>query len=57
MRAIKTLRTGEVETLTPDSPVIFTGLLMGLDSPTAILLSQQMYANEQPLMNIAEDLA
>ena len=53
-QAITTFRTGELETLTKTSPIIFTGMLLELDSPTSILLSQQMYAEELPTMEISE---
>ena len=55
LQAIHTFRTGEVEAVTKTTPIIFTGMLIELDS-SSILLSQQMYAGELPIMDIAEYL-
>ena len=54
--ATRTLRTGDLETIAQDSPIIFTGLAIELESPYSILLSRQMYDGELPIMNIAEYL-
>ena len=56
IHAIQTFRTGEVETLTIDAPIIFTGLAIELDSANAIFLSQQMYAGELPVADVTEYL-
>ena len=56
IHAIQTFRTGEVETLTETTPIIFTGLLIEKEVSGTLLLSQQMYADELPLMHIAEYL-
>ena len=50
--AIQTFRTGEVETLTQKQHIIFTGLLIELNSDGKIHLSQQHYAEEMQHMNI-----
>ena len=52
--AIRTFRTGELETLTKDPSVIFTGVVIESGPHDAILLPQQMYAGELPLSNISE---
>ena len=54
LRVIHTFRTGDVETLTKTSPIISTGMMIELDSPTSILLPQQMYADELPVMDVTE---
>ena len=50
--AIQTFRTGEIETLTQESPIIFTGLLIELTHNGRILLPQQQYVDEMQLMSI-----
>ena len=54
IHAVKTFRTGELETVTPSTPIISTGLKIELDSSGTILLSQQMYADELPHMDVTE---
>ena len=44
IRDLKTSRKGEVEALTREAPIISTGMMIELESPTTILLPQQMYA-------------
>ena len=50
--AIQTFRTGEVETLTVNQPIIFTGLLIEQANNGRINLSQQHYAEELKLMEV-----
>ena len=52
--AIQTFRTGEVDPLTRESPIIFTGIMIEMEPPTTLLLPHQMYAGELPVMDIAE---
>ena len=50
--AIQTFRTGDIETLKPDHPIIFTGLLLEVNHQGKINLSQEHYINELQLMDI-----
>ena len=50
--ALKGLRTGELETLTTTTPMIFTGLQLEITREGTIMLSQEHYIKELPLMNI-----
>ena len=50
--AIQTFRTGEVETLTTEQSIIFTGLLIEKTKTGRINLSQQHYAEELKMMEI-----
>ena len=52
--AIQTFRTGDVETLTSDHPIIFAGLLIEVVAQGWIQLSQEHYVNEMQLMNIED---
>ena len=54
IQAIRTFRTGDLETSTRASPIAFAGLKIELDSPTTIPLSHQMYAVELSHMGITE---
>ena len=54
---LKKFRTGDLETLTPQSPLVFTGLqLEALESGTAIL-SQEHYIKELPFVNLEKYIA
>ena len=52
--AIQTLRAGDIETLTSPSLITFTGLTIELGANRSITLSQQLYADELPTMDISE---
>ena len=50
--ALKGLRTGDLETLSESTPVIFTGLQVEINQQGTVILSQEHYIKELPLMNI-----
>ena len=56
IHAIQTSRAGEVETLTESTHIVFAGMLIEKETAGTLLLSRQMYADELPLMHIAEYL-
>ena len=52
INALKAFRTGDLETLTTQAPIIFTGMLIEKKADGAILPPHQHYVQELPTMNI-----
>ena len=52
LTALKSLRTGELETLTETTPITFTGLLIETNATGAVILSQSPYIDELPKMDV-----
>ena len=56
IRPIQTSRTGEVETMSKTTPIIFTGLMIELETSGTLLFPHQMHAGELSMVRIAEYL-
>ena len=52
LKALRTFRTGDLETLATKVPIIFTGMMLWKLDNGDILLSQQHYVQELPTKNI-----
>ena len=57
IRKLKSLRAGELETLSSKSPITFTGLMIVIDTVGTVILSREPYIRELPTMDIESRIA